>query len=725
MKVSIRNQLKLAVRHHTKHLEQVEIETVPGSRMIKVVWPDDLDKAFDSTKHPRVPSGKGGGEFAPKGGAVAGAAAAAPAAKKPHYPATADVSTGGKESVARFKAKHYANAIRQMRDYGKDELAMDPSNFEQAYRDAIDIGASKDPEEGFKYMAGFVQRAADIEGKGAEFKAMREKLRVAGWRGAGGIKAKHVGAAAPAAAPAAKPAPKGFAVRPVGGAFGGASAPAAAGTGTSGLPDLSTTEVANIKADVATNAIRSMYLKAKAKIGKNDELFALQHKAGRDLTGIVYFHQQVRDILERNGRPGEMDEIDSIAQNAVNEFDDRVKAAREAKKPIPPAAPVPVKSVTLDDHERKAIAAPIWHKHIDSLAETAIAHGIRGGEVLRAWKQADAGSDPENDMLAFMNKLKAVGGDKMSAAAMNEHYLAAGNEWVAAQAKALEDKKAHGVLSGDAFHASILARVSPVHAKLLQMYHDNPVSLVDEIKGGGINDDTTFHMHVEGDADACMKGTSTSEGSRYGFPPSEVCAYEASVLAGFHVLQPTSYKEADDPVTGKKGTYSMQAWLETGIRGSDVLYHRGGVKDTPALRASVSEMIAFDYGLANRDRNPGNWMYDEATGEMRGVDNGLVGLEAGRGEPHAHILGRCASNCDTYCAALTGDRVNKVVKKEDVAKVKAFVNSPQFSQLVKEHYGQGVGAADLAKRHVTVDQFEKNWKEACDYGISQLEGMVR
>ena len=49
-----------------------------------------------------------------------------------------------------------------------------------------------------------------------------------------------------------------------------------------------------------------------------------------------------------------------------------------------------------------------------------------------------------------------------------------------------------------------------------------------------------------------MKGTSTSEGSRYGFPPSEVCAYEASVLAGFHVLQPTSYKEADDPVTGKK-----------------------------------------------------------------------------------------------------------------------------------------------------------------------------
>jgi hypothetical protein len=67
VKVSIRNQLKLAVRHHTKHVEPVEIEPAPVSHMIKVVWPDEMEKAFDESKHPRVESGKGGGEFAPKG----------------------------------------------------------------------------------------------------------------------------------------------------------------------------------------------------------------------------------------------------------------------------------------------------------------------------------------------------------------------------------------------------------------------------------------------------------------------------------------------------------------------------------------------------------------------------------------------------------------------------------------------------------------------------------
>jgi 2'-5' RNA ligase len=713
-----------------------------GSRMVKVVWPQasvsldpgPLDKAFDPTKHPRVKSGKGGGEFT-SGGGGGGAAVAAPAkpaagGKKPHYPATADMSAGGKASVAGFKAKHYHAAIDQLAEYGKKNLVGGPGGApggmdsgmwnhlaEQAKR-------MDDPEHGFQAIAAYGQKVADKAGKGAEFKAMREKLRVAGWRGAGRVKIAHGGpkGAAPAAGgPAAAPA----AAKP---AKAPKAAPAAVPAASSGLPDLSPTEVNGIKEEVAGNAIRNMYLRAKGKIGKNDELFALQHKVGHDMTGVAAFHRGVKDILERNGHPGEMDEIDEIAQDAVSEFDDKVDAARRAKLPAAAAPagkpkPLTVKSVKLADAEKKAIAAPIWHKHIDALAESAIAHGIRGGDVLRAWKEADDGANPENAMLDFKDKLKGFAAGKMADDEIDNHYFVAGEEMLAAQKKALAEKKAKGVGTGDAFHGAVLAAVPPAHARLLQMYHDNEATLERSITGGGINDDTTYKMKIAGDGSVCAKGTSSSHSSDYGFPGSEVCAYEASALIGFHSVQPTAYKTIKDPASGKDTTMSVQTWLDNGVRGSDV--RRQDVKETPALRASVSEMIAFDFGMANRDRNPGNWMYDKDSGEMRGIDNGLVGLEAGRSSMSPGELARYARrNCESYCRTLLSEDPERIVQKADVAKVKAFVNSPKFDQLVEEHYGQGVGADDLKKNHLTLAKFTDNWKKACLFGIERLENMV-
>lgn len=263
----------------------------------------------------------------------------------------------------------------------------------------------------------------------------------------------------------------------------------------------------------------------------------------------------------------------------------------------------------------------------------------------------------------------------------------------------------------------VAAKLPATTNRLVTQFRENKLTSKKKTDKAGVNADNNYTVTIEDDGRAIMKGISRKKGTNYGMPASEVCAYEASVLMGFDCMQPTAHRMED----GKP--QSVQEFVENGIH---VDRMSGTPKQTPELLDSVSQMVAFDFGMANRDRNMGNWMLD-SNNTMRGIDNGLVGIEAGRGEiKNRDVVTNCNNNCRAYCYSLTGSPDFKgLVEKKHVDAVETFVNSPAFDKLVTTHYGPGTqGGADLAKRGISIEDFKNRWRDGCNYGIKKLRDLI-
>jgi len=120
-------------------------------------------------------------------------------------------------------------------------------------------------------------------------------------------------------------------------------------------------------------------------------------------------------------------------------------------------------------------------------------------------------------------------------------------------------------------------------------------------------------------------------------------------------------------------------------------------------------------------------MIDYDTNRMVGIDNGLVGIEMGRGEYKNELpllfAGRIGGNCEDYVGRLIGRNktMRQVVYDGDVLKVEAFIKSDKFEALIDAHFGDGEGAEDLRKRGISLDEFKKNYREGAEYGVSLLK----
>jgi hypothetical protein len=127
-------------------------------------------------------------------------------------------------------------------------------------------------------------------------------------------------------------------MRPDGG-LGAAPAPASA------LPDLTPDEVKPIEAEVAGDGIRAIYLRVKAKIGKNDKLYALQHSVTSDIDGVIEFRDKAREIAAEKLSGSDLETLDNEMVEMTNNIRDRyavkIREAREAKVPAPAPAPRP------------------------------------------------------------------------------------------------------------------------------------------------------------------------------------------------------------------------------------------------------------------------------------------------------------------------------------------------------------------------------------------------
>jgi hypothetical protein len=150
-------------------------------------------------------------------------------------------------------------------------------------------------------------------------------------------------------------------------------------------------------------------------------------------------------------------------------------------------------------------------------------------------------------------------------------------------------------------------------------------------------------------------------------------------------------------------------------------------EQTPALLDSISQIAVYDFAMVNRDRNSGNWMLDTKNNVMKGIDNGLVGLECGRGTMSVRRIFTeyTPDNTENYCRKLTKKSIGKIITREHFEKAKAFVESPAYDELIDAHYGPGTqGGDDLDKSGIDLDKFKKNLHAGSKMGIKTLEDIL-
>ncbi len=270
----------------------------------------------------------------------------------------------------------------------------------------------------------------------------------------------------------------------------------------------------------------------------------------------------------------------------------------------------------------------------------------------------------------------------------------------------------------------------PIHEKVpapvkekLQLYRKANIVSIKQTGSGGINSEANDTIQLEGDGKAIMKGISPIRGSTYGCPSSEVCAYELAAAMGFDCMAPTTYRMDHGSKEKKDYPHSVQSFVEDAVPGESVW---SPPPQTEKLKNSVSMMVAFDFAMGNRDRNPGNYMLDKKRNVMVGIDNGLVGLEAGRGVMGASdIMGYCRRNAIDYCSRLIGENPSFVVKKEHVEAARKFVNSPAYEEVMLRHWGSGTpGAKENDKISVTPEEYVRNCKKVSEKRLEFLDKML-
>ena len=244
---------------------------------------------------------------------------------------------------------------------------------------------------------------------------------------------------------------------------------------------------------------------------------------------------------------------------------------------------------------------------------------------------------------------------------------------------------------------------------------------LEDSSGVGGHANLAYRIKIEGDGRACLKGV-TYEGE-YGMPQNEVFCYQAATLMGFDITPPCVYRQDE-----KLGNCSAQSWVENGVLGAEIMDdpHIEPIKRSKELLDSISQLAVFDVVLGNRDRHSGNWMFDRDSGKVVGIDNGLVGLDAGRGdmkmESAANIAWSRAQ--DVSDAIKPGGYIvglRKIIKPEHIEQARKFVESPEFIGLLKEHFEQQQFQDHLKIRHTTSTTYIKNMVKMTKVGLAKLD----
>lgn len=494
-------------------------------------------------------------------------------------------------------------------------------------------------------------------------------------------------------------------------------------------------------AHISINAILSFASKnVLVPLGEHGKVFG-DVKAIKDWAGVKALADRVQPFANKAGVGKEFAALvtkERIAQMrmrakekaAHEEFVHGVRMTPPKEKPI--AKPVKVKAAEkeflgTDDEfthpEDKKLANERYHQAASD-AYLSLKSKIGKNDELYAMAQKFNAHDVKSkadfekhlDSLYEFGKKAGADWDKVT---MNYFKMQAHNGFDNTRKKRIDGEKPMSKPKPPTtpLPEEVKAKLSPEHAKLISQFRENKLTSKKQTDSGGINSSANYTVTIEDDGKAIMKGISKDDGTSYGMPASEVCAYEASVLIGFDCLQPTAHRDEG----GKP--QSVQAFVEGGICGNRLAMKP---PKTPELLNSVSQMIAFDLCMANRDRNLGNFMLD-SNGIMRGIDNGLVGLEAGRGNMSGgDVFTRAERNCRDYCTAILGDpHYDRFVKPEHIDQVEAFVNSPAFEKLIETHYSEGTqGGDDLKTRRTPLYLFKQKWIKACNYGIENLREKI-
>jgi 2'-5' RNA ligase len=257
---------------------------------------------------------------------------------------------------------------------------------------------------------------------------------------------------------------------------------------------------------------------------------------------------------------------------------------------------------------------------------------------------------------------------------------------------------------------------------------------IDKIPDNGFEDSSSsgdhanlaYRITIKDDGRACLKGV--TYGGEYGMPQNEVFCYQAATLMGFDIVPPCVYRTDE-----KLGQCSAQAWIENGILGAET----DPIEITDDFLESVSQLAIFDIVLGNRDRHAGNWMYDKDTGRVVGIDNGLVGLDVGRGQMSPKVAVNIAWDRATqvlrtgwyeYSDRKAPDHLNNIINPEHVAQARKFVESPEFIALLQTHFEQEQFQDHLKTRKTTSATYIKRMLKMTQAGLDKLDreiGKVR
>jgi hypothetical protein len=236
--------------------------------------------------------------------------------------------------------------------------------------------------------------------------------------------------------------------------------------------------------------------------------------------------------------------------------------------------------------------------------------------------------------------------------------------------------------------------------------------------GGHAN--LAYRITIKDDGRACLKGV--SRGGEYGMPQNEVFCYQAATMIGFDVVPPCVYRTDE-----KLGQCSAQAWIENGILGAEILDNPevGPIESSPKLKDSISQLAVFDIVFGNWDRHAGNWMYDEESGRVVGIDNGLVGLDVGRGQGTPQSWANVAWNRAGAIAGAFDENITEIIKPEHVDQARKFVESPEFIALLKTHFEQEQFQDHLKTRKTTSATYIKHMLKMTQAGLAKLDHEIK
>jgi hypothetical protein len=310
---------------------------------------DKFDHAMTAVRIAELRERKKAGVFEPGKKIVRPAAAAAPvAAPAPKAPTAAPKpATAAPATPTPFITPTPAPAAAPAPVAAPDALMPVYKKAHEEMRDFINmhghltggdmmaLKTAADDKERYGILLNVGKRLAKDDPYRAEFDALATRHRIRLLRAkkaAGGDVAPAVAKPVAVRPTSGVPMP-GPGMRPDGGL---GAAPAAAPP-----VDLSPDEHKAIEEEVFGGAIREMYLKAKAKIGRNDDLYAAQKAAEHTKSGMIDFSVKINEISTKAGVTDlkYFKSVDDVATSANLAYDAKMKAALDAKVAAAAAAP--------------------------------------------------------------------------------------------------------------------------------------------------------------------------------------------------------------------------------------------------------------------------------------------------------------------------------------------------------------------------------------------------